>query len=133
MPSAASLEFNSKVLPRVIRFVQAAVGSTFLFGLLLLYYLYSGSFSSLSSSPQGMVLYSGILLAVVVAIVAWTVTFPSFKKVIRISDDLLQSGQQTPSPELTKYGRRARMGSMVGLLLLLIVLALMVSFGFGLY
>jgi hypothetical protein len=32
-----------------------------------------------------------------------------------------------------KYGKRARMGSLVGVLLLLTVLAMMVSAGFGFY
>ncbi|MGP8124460.1 MAG: hypothetical protein ACLQEQ_01115 [Nitrososphaerales archaeon] len=133
LPSAASLEFNAKVLPRIIRFVQAMIGSTFLFGILLLYYYYNGSFSPLSTSSQGMELSLGIILALLTAVVVWTVTVPSFQKVIKIANDLLQGGQQAPPPDLAKYGRRARMGSLVGILLLLIVLATMISAGFNFY
>lgn len=133
MPSAANLEFNAKVLPKIIRFVQVMIGTTFLFGILLFYELYSGNFSSLGSTSYGMELYAGILLSLVAAVVVWTVTVPSFKKIIKIAKDLLQGRQQGPPPELAKYGKRARMGSTVVILLLLVVLATMVSVGFGFF
>jgi uncharacterized membrane protein len=133
MPPAASLEFNAKVLPRIIRFVEAMIGATFLFGILLLYFYYDGNFSILSTSSQGMVLSGGIVLALLTAVVVWTVTIPSFKKVIAIANGLLQGSQQAPPPELMRYGKRARMGSIIGVLLLLTVLATMISAGFGLY
>ena len=133
LTSAASLEFNAKVLPRVIRFVQVMIGTTFLFGILLLYYYYNGSFSPLSTTTQGMELSLGIILALLTAVVVWTVTVPSFQRVIKISNDLLEGGQQAPPPDLAKYGGRARMGSLAGILLLLVVLAAMISAGYGFY
>jgi len=133
LPSVAALEFNAKVLPRIITFVQIMIGSTFLFGILLYYYYFNGNFSSLASTPEGMEIDFGIILALVTAVVVWTVTVPSFKKVIRISNDLLKGGQQAPPPELAKYGKRARIGSTVGVLLLLVVLATMVAVGFSFF
>ena len=133
LPSAAALEFNAKVLPRLLRFVQMMIGSTFLFGILLFYYIFNGSFSSLSSTSEGMELYLGIFIALMTAVLVWTVTLPSFKRVIKISSELLQGGQQAPPPDLAKYGNRARMGSTVAILLLLVVLATMVSVGVGAY
>jgi uncharacterized membrane protein len=133
MPPAAGLEFNAKVLPRILRFVQMMIGGTLVFGVLLLYAFYGGDFSMLSASSQGMELAGGAVLALLTAVVAFSVTFPSFKKVVEIANRLLQGGQQQPPPELMKYGKRARMGSRVGVVLLLIALAMMVSAGFGLY
>jgi uncharacterized membrane protein len=128
---AANLEFNAKVLPRILRFVQAMIGATLLFGVLLLYYYYGGDLSTFSKTSQGMELSVGIALALVTAAVAWTVTFPSFNKVVKIANGLLQGGQ--PPPELMKYGRRARIGSLIGVTMLLIVVATMVFAGFGFY
>jgi uncharacterized membrane protein len=128
---AANMEFNAKVLPRIIRFVQVMIGTTLLFGILLLYFYYGSGLSSFMGTAQGMELSLGIALALVTAVMAWTVTFPSFNKVIKIANSVLQGGQ--PPPELMKYGQRARMGSMIGVALLLITLATMVFSGFGFY
>lgn len=130
LTAPARLEFNAKILPKLITFVQAAIGSTFVFGLLLLDAYYNGNFTFLHTTTQGYELSAGILLALVLAVVAWTVTFPAFKGIARISSGLLQGGQQTPPPELAKYGKRARLGSMMGIIILLVVLATMVSAGF---
>ena len=131
MPPVAILEFNSKVLPKVIRFVQAMIGTTFLFGLLLLYFFYNGDLSLLTRTSQGLELTVGIVLALVTAVVVWTVTVPSFRKVIRMAGEALQR-QQPPPPEMMKYGKRARQGSLIAIGLLLIILAMMISAGFGL-
>ncbi len=130
---AARLEFNAKILPRVIRFVEVTIGTTFLFGLLLLYVYFNGNFTFLSGTAQGLELSSGIILALGDAVLANAIIFPTFRKVIRMSNDLLQGGQQAPPPELLKYSERARLGSLIGVFLLIIVLALMVFAGFGFY
>ena len=127
-PSAA-LEFNAKVLPKIIRFVQAALGLTFLFGLLLLYSFRDGDLSWLMNSTQGYVLSAGILVALLTGVFAMAYVIPAFKKVGALSSAALQSGQP-PAPEMAKYGKRARLGSMAGVFLLLFVLAMMVISGF---
>lgn len=133
LPPAAGLEFNAKVLPPIINFIQIMIGTTFLFGILLLDAFYDGDFSPLSTSSQGMELMAGVALALAAAAVAFSVTVPSFKRIIKIARSLLQAGQQPPPPELMKYAKRARMGSMAGILLLLATLAVMISAGFGFY
>jgi uncharacterized membrane protein len=133
LPPAASLEFNAKVLSPIVSFVQIMVVTTFVFGLLLLDAFYDGNFSPLMKSSQGMELMAGVALALAAAAVAFSFTFPSFKRVVKIARGMLQAGPQPPPPELMKYAKRARVGSMVGLLLLLVVLATMVSAGFGFY
>jgi uncharacterized membrane protein len=130
LPPPASLAFNAKVLPKVVRFVEMMIASTLLFGLLLLYAWTGGDMSYLTNTTEGMTLSAGISLALVAAIIAAGVTIPSFNKISRIANQLLEGGLQAPPPELKKYGMRARRGSLVALALLLIVLAAMVSAGF---
>ena len=126
---AAALEFNAKVLPRIVRFVQMMIGTTFLFGLLLLYAVSDGDFTWLSTSPQGLELSEGIGLALVTSVVVFAVTVPSFKQVSKLAAAALAAGQP-PAPEMMKYAMRARKGSLAGVGLLLIVLSLMVAAGF---
>ena len=128
---AARLEYNVKVLPRILRFLQVSIGLTLLFGVLLLYAFYNGDFSFLFKTGQGIELSVGATLALVDAILAWSFVFPSFKRVIQISSSLSKGGQQAPSPDLMKYGNRARIGALVGAVLLLAVLSAMIAAGFG--
>jgi uncharacterized membrane protein len=123
MSPAAGLEFNAKVMPRILRFIQAAIGSTFLFGVLLFFYLGVDAASS-----GARVLDGGIVVALVTAALVFSVTVPSFRKVIRMSQERIASGVQgPPPPDMMKYGRRARMGSMAAVALLLVVVLLMVT------
>ncbi len=125
------LEFMARVMPKIIRYILGMVAGTLLFGLLLLYFRVNGDFSALSqATPFGIAMSGGMTLAVIAAIVVVTFTVPSFRRVIAIADQVLKSGQQAPPPELMKYSRRARMGSVAAVALLLLVLVLMVSAGF---
>jgi uncharacterized membrane protein len=133
LPSNASLEFNAKVIPKITRFVEASIGSTFIFGILLLDSFYGGNFTPLSTTSQGQVLSAGIGFAVLAAVVGWSVTMPAFNSIARISAELLAGGQPAKAPDLAKYGKRARVGAMLGLALLLVALSMMVFSGFGLY
>jgi hypothetical protein len=128
---AAGLEFNTKVLPRIVRFIQAMIGSTFVFGLLLFYFIHDGDFSWLSSTAQGFEISTGIVLALATAAVVFSVTLPSFRKVSSIANGVLQGGEKAPPPEMMKYGKRARLGSLAGVVLLLLVLSMMVASGFS--
>jgi uncharacterized membrane protein len=130
MSPPAALEFNAKVLPKIIRFVQMAVVSTYLFGILLLYFFQDGDMSWLMNSTQGYIISTGILLAVVAGILGLLVVIPAFNKVSKLSSEAIQSGKP-PAPEMMKYGQRARMGSMAAVLLLLVVLVMMVTSGFA--
>ena len=127
----ASLEFNVKVLPKILRFVEVMIGSTFVFGLLLLYFFNDGDFTWLSTTSQGYEISIGMIVALTTAVIVFAVTVPSFRKVIKISGDVLRGGQQAPPPEMMKYGRRAKQGSLIGVALLLVVLAMMVASGFS--
>ncbi len=116
----ANIEFTAKVLPKILRFVQMMIVSTLLFGVLL--FAYEGTAGATST------LYAGIGLALVTTAIVFALTVPSFKKVIRIAQEMMNSKTQgPPPPEMMKYGMRARQGSILGVVLLLIVLATMVG------
>lgn len=126
----AALEFNARVLPRMLRYIGASIGSTFLFGLLLLYELYGSNFSSFMTTSTGHEIAAGVVFGVLAAVVAMAVTFPSFRRIARLSEEALKSSPPTPSPEMAKYGSRARLGAMIATVLLLLALAMMVAAGF---
>lgn len=126
-PSA--LEFNAKVLPKILVLFQVAILTTVAFGLLLLYVFKDGDLSFLMNSTQGYVLSTGILIAAIAAAVGGSVALPSFRKVVKLSAEALASGKP-PSQDLMKYGNRARVSSTATLLMLFLVLAMMVVSGF---
>jgi uncharacterized membrane protein len=120
----SGLEFNAKVLPKINRFMQATIGSTLLFGVLL--FLVAGPFTT----DQFNELSFGIAVAVVIAVIAFAYVLPAFSRVAKIASEAVTSGQP-PSPDIMKYAKRARQGAMLGVLLLLVVLATMVASGFS--
>jgi uncharacterized membrane protein len=124
---SSNLEFTAKVMPKILRFVQMMIGSTLLFGVLL--YLYLGINPSFGGANT---LYAGIGLALVTTAVVFALTVPSFRKVIKMAQERLDSGAQgPPPPEMMKYGMRARQGSLIGVVLLLVVLAAMIGATLG--
>ena len=128
LSQVAALEFNAKVLPRLIRFVQMTAVSTVAFGVLLLGYLYSQD-NSYFSSTSGMAVSVGIVMAVVVTAIAFSVTIPSFMKVSKLAASAMEGTQQAPVPEMMKYAKRARQGSLIGVVLLLATLVAMITAG----
>lgn len=117
----------ARVMPRLLRYLAGMIGGTFIFGLLLLYFVVGGDFAMMSPSTSfGAALSVGIGLAVLTALLNVAVTYPSSSKLASISGGMLKRGEQSPPPEMMRYARRARMGSVVGTVLLLIVLLMMV-------
>lgn len=127
----ARLEFIAKVMPKIIRYLVGMITGTILFGLLLLYFLIGGDFALLSPSTSfGAALSAGIGLAIIAVVVAGAVVIPSFQKVIAIAGQVLKGGQTPPPPELMKYSKRAKVGSVTVTVILLVVLVMMVTAGF---
>jgi len=122
---SAGLEFNAKILPKIIRFVNVAVGLTLVFGIGLFF-----AVSDQLTSTQADEIYTGAGLALVTAAVAFAVTIPSFRKVIRLASEALQGGQP-PSAEMMKSAARARQGAIISVVLLLVVLVMMIASGFS--
>jgi uncharacterized membrane protein len=131
LTAPSRLEFIAKLIPKIVRYVRGMIVGTFLFGLLLLYYWVGGDFSMLSPSTGfGAALSAGIGIALIAAVLAFTVVLPSFGKMASIAAEVLKSGGQPPPPEMMKYATRARVSSMVGLVLLLLAVVMMVAAGF---
>jgi len=131
LSAPSRLEFVVKVIPKMLRYIKGMVVGTFVFGLLLLYFRFDGDFALMSPSTTfGAALSTGVAIAVIAAVLAFTVIFPSFNKMVSIAKGVLTNGGQPPPPEMTKYAERARISSMVGVLLLLIVVVMMVAAGF---
>ncbi len=127
----ARLEFMAKVMPRIIRYIIGMITGTIIFGLLLLYFLIGGDFSVLSPSTTfGAALSAGMTLAIIAVVFAGTVVIPSFRRVIAIAEQVLKSGQTPPPPDLMKFSKRARLGSVTAAVLLMFVLVMMVTAGF---
>jgi len=128
LTQTASLEFNARVLPKMVRFTGAAAGLTLLFGLALLGYMYSQD-NSYFSSTSGEAVSVGIVLAVVATAVAFSMVIPSFMKIGRLAASALDGGQPAPAQEMMSLAKRARMGSMIAVILLVVILAAMVTAG----
>lgn len=131
LSAPSRLEFTARVIPKIIGYVRGMIAGTLVFGLLLLYYVFGGDFAMLSfSTTLGASLSLGIALAAITAVLAFAVILPAFGKMASIADQVLKSGGQPPPPEMMKYAKRARLGSMTGAALLLLVLVMMVTAGF---
>ncbi len=125
------LEFMAKVMPKILRYIMMMIASTLVFGLLFLYFFIGGDFSRLApSTPFGIAISAGMVVAVITALLGVGMVIPSFRKVIAIADQMLKSGQTPPPPELMKYSKRARLGSIAATSLLLLVLVMMVTAAF---
>jgi uncharacterized membrane protein len=125
-----SLEFNAKVIPKITGFIRMAAISTYVFGILLLYFFQDGDMSWLMNSTQGYIISGGVLLALVAGIIGFGVAIPAFNKVARLSGEAIAGGKP-PAPEMMNYAKRARMSSILAVLILLVVLAMMVTSGFA--
>lgn len=101
------------------------VGTTLLFGVLLFVDIGNGL-----TPTQYDEIAVGVILAIATAVIAYAETIPSFQKVVKFATEAIQN-KQAPNPDIAKYGRRARMGSIVGVVLLLVTLAVMIASGFS--
>jgi uncharacterized membrane protein len=125
LTQTASLEFNARILPNMIRFTRTAAVLTVLFGLSLLGYVYSQD-NTYFSSTAGTVVSVGIVFAVITVGIAFSMILPSFMKISKLAASALDGGQ-VPPQEMMALAKRARMGSMIALVLLLGTLAAMVT------
>lgn len=127
-----ALEFSAKMVPKIMRFVKIMIGLTFLFGLIPFYFTFSATPSLLIATTPGLTLLVGIVSALIAAILVFLVTGPSFKKVAKISSDILAGTIQQPPPEFMSYSKKAWIWTMVGTIFVIITLAAMISVAFGL-
>lgn len=130
LTAPSRLEFTARLIPKILGYVRGMIAGTFIFGLLLLYYITGGDFSMLSPSTTfGVMISTGMAIAVFTAVLAIVVIFPSFNSMASLAEGMLKSSGQPPPPDMMKYAKRAKVSSEVGSILLL-VLVMMVSAGF---
>jgi hypothetical protein len=123
MSVQAMREFVTKVIPLAVTYVEWMIVGTGVTGFLL------GFATPSQVQASGDIVLAGIVLALLAAGVEVIVTTPSFKKMISLGNVLLKSGVETRNPEMGKYERRVRWGSLAGTVLLVAVLVLMVITG----
>jgi uncharacterized membrane protein len=125
MSGAARSEFIVKVMPRWVKFIQAVAGLTLLFGILLLVAYFNGDYSSIGAS-----LMAGVVFGILAFLVVIGLTGPTFRKLVKLVEEMQRSGAQAPSPEIEKTLKRSVFAGRLGLVLLLLALLFMVAAGF---
>ncbi len=121
------LEFVIKVLPKFLRYIEAFSILTVIFGLLAIAALFNGDLSEFSlSTPLGLYISIGAVLAVVAIGLAMAVLVPTARKLISISEGLTKT-PGPPPPELMAASQRLRVTSIAGLAILVLVTIFMVA------
>ena len=124
---AARSELIIKLFPGFLRYVSVFALMTLVFGLALVLDIGNGNMSVFAlSTPFGLYITSGAVLAFVTMILAFAVVIPSARKLLRLTEEMVKNSTPPP-PELLKVSARMRMGAAVALILLILVLVLMVA------
>ena len=130
MSPAVGAEFFAKVTPKATRFFIGTSTMTVVFGLILLYVVTDGNLSLLSfTSAFGTFLPIGIVLGVAAYIegILWTAREVSkIEKIMKVNA-VEGSG---PPPDMAAHMKALGISSLIGLLLLILALASMVTAGF---
>ena len=127
LSAQARLEFLATVLPRYVRYIRMFAAVTVVFGVATVLVIADGDYSVLSpSTPFGLYVSAGALLALVVMGLAFGVILPTAGRIAEMSGALLKA-PGPPPPELLAASERLRKGSMAGLVLLAAVTVLMVA------
>jgi uncharacterized membrane protein len=116
-------EFTAKVIPRAVRYVEWMIVGTGVTGVLL------APLTPSKIAANTIVVLAGIVLSLMAAAVEVLVTRPAFKRMVTLEDALQKGEQQTPHPEMDRQEKRARLGTLSGSALLVVVLVLMVISG----
>jgi uncharacterized membrane protein len=120
-------EFMVKVAPRYARYIEAFSILTLVFGVAMVAVLADGNTSILSwSTAFGFYISIGAALALVAEILAFVVILPATHKIVNISEALAKN-PGPPPPELMVASKRLRVGSTLGMVLLILVTIFMVA------
>lgn len=125
-PGARS-EVVLKLFPRYVRYVEIFSVTTVVFGVALLLDIANGNMSVLSpSTPFGLYISAGALLAAVVVVLAFVFVAPTAHRIVRLTEQMAKN-PGPPPPELPRASARLRAGAMIALVLLILVLVFMVA------
>jgi hypothetical protein len=132
-PSLAKLspqtrgEFMVKVVPKYLRYFELFSGMTIVFGVATAAVLLNGDFSKVSlSTPFGLYITVGAVLALLVFVVSYSVTIPITRKIIRISESMMKT-PGPPPPELKVLANRQKVITTASLLVMILITVLMVA------
>ena len=124
---ATSGEVVVKMLPKYLRFLVIFTVVTPVLGLVTALSSLNGDFSILApNSTFGDWMSAGALLSLISWVVTFGVVYPTGKRIIRITEEVVEN--QTPQPPgLPKLAMRLKISSGIGLALLIAVLITMVA------
>ena len=132
-PSLAKLspqargEFMVKVVPKYLRYFEVFSGMTIVFGVATAAVLLNGDFSKVSlSTPFGLYITVGAVLALLVFAVSYSVTIPVTRKIIRISESMMKT-PGPPPPELMVLANRQKVITTATLSVMILITVLMVA------
>ena len=121
-----SLEFLTKVGPRLLRYFMGAATGTIIFGLALLVYAFGTDASFWPSSIE-----IGFGLGLVAYLIAMLVTVPTFRRANLMAQQIIANpAGGPPPPEFAALMRRANMAAVAVALILFLTLVFMVGTAF---
>ena len=127
LSGSTRVEFSAKVLPRYARYIEIFSVITLIFGVATVAVITDGNFSMMSpSTPFGIYISIGAVLSLVPLGLVFAVVIPSAHKIAGMSEMLMKTPGPPPAA-LAAASRRLRMGSMAGMVLLILVTIFMVA------
>jgi len=124
---ATSGEVVVKMLPKYLRFIVIFTVLAPVLGLVTLLSSSNGGFGVFTPNTNfGAYMSAGALLSLLTWIVTFVVLYPTGRRIIRITEEMVK--KQTPPPSvLPKLAMRLKISSGVGLALLIAILVCMVA------
>jgi len=124
---ATSGEVVVKMLPKYLNYLVIFTTLTPILGLVTLLSSSNGSFGVLTpNSNFGVYMSAGALLSLLTWIVTFLVIYPTGRRIIRITKEMVKNQTSQPAV-LPKLAMRLKMSSGVGLALLIAILICMVA------
>lgn len=123
---ATSGEVVIKMLPRILRYMMIFVGLTPILGLLTALSEPGGMGALAPTSTYGTFISAGALLSLVTWAVFFGVSYPTGRRIIRITEEFVKN-QTAPPPGLPKLAMRLKISAGIGLVLLIAILMCMVA------
>ena len=127
---STSGEVVVKMLPKYLRYIMIFTGLTPILGLVTALSSSGGSMSIfVPNSDFGVYILAGALLSLVAWVVTFGVVYPTGKKIVRITEEVVRDKSPQP-PQLPKLAMRLKISSGIGLALLIAILICMVAANF---
>ena len=124
---ATSGEVVVKMLPKYLRYIMIFTGLTPILGFVTALSSSGGNLSVfMPNSDFGVFISTGALLSLVSWIVTFGVVYPTGKKIVKITEEVVRNQSPQP-PQLPKLAMRLKVSSGIGLALLIAIMICMVA------